>query len=152
MPAHDEAGIELRPVVAGDFLRLFEWQTEPGARAFMRSPAAPIWEEHVGWCYQRLAKNEGLFAVIVKDGNDVGVIRCDPVSERQFEISLLIGTAHRGKGIGADALRAARARLPGVSFIAEIHPENIQSRNSFRAAGFREYSPNRFELRPTREV
>lgn len=145
MTAGGEHGtLDMRAAGPDDCRFVFDLQTQPGARRYMRDPAAPEWERHQAWFARRVASPEGAFLILEAGERPVGMVRCDPVAPSREEISILIGETARGRGLGSAFLSLLRQRRPGVTFVAEIHPDNVASRRAFLAAGFREASPGAF--------
>lgn len=153
-PASAVPGTILRPADADDCARLLAWQSEPGARRYSRNPAVPGEEEHRAWMDRHLADPAGWFAIVETNGSSAGVLRLDACasdnSVPHFEISILIGQAHRGKGLARTALACAEALAPNTVLEAEVDPDNAPSRALFSAAGYQAADTRRY-LRDTRQ-
>jgi UDP-2,4-diacetamido-2,4,6-trideoxy-beta-L-altropyranose hydrolase len=137
-PEHSRDGspVWLRPVTAEDVDLLRQLQSEDGARQFMRNPLVPSPEEHQAWLAQRLADPDCLFSIVTCDGEPAGSLRLDQVETGSFEISITIGSAFRGRGIGLAALALARRLVPEAELRAEVIAGNMGSEALFTAAGF----------------
>jgi len=102
--------------------------------------SAPSWED---WDSRHLLHSR---LVARKNGEVVGWAAISPVSRRQVyagvaEVSIYVGTAHRGDGIGRVLLAALvdESERNGIwTLQAGIFPENEPSLNLHKLAGFRE--------------
>lgn len=143
-PATDRDGVPVmcRPAGREDAARLFAWQTEPGARRFSRNPEPPSWEAHCVWLDRILGDPDRLLTIVERPGGAAGMVRLDRQEDGAFEVSILIGTAAAGRGVGRAALRAVEresARFFGVAaprLLAYVQPENAASLRLFAAAGY----------------
>jgi L-amino acid N-acyltransferase YncA len=130
--------VELRPVRALDCRRVWEWSCSPEVRAVSLNPRPIPLDEHEPWFRARLARPG--FWIIEANGADVGVIRIDQVSGssgdgRTGKLSIAIGSAARGRGIGRRAVAAACAAWRNP-VIADVVASNAASRAMFEACGF----------------
>ncbi|NJO53474.1 MAG: GNAT family N-acetyltransferase [Bacteroidales bacterium] len=128
--------VRLRPVLPGDCDLLLDWQREPGARTFTRCTAVPSVDEHRSWFWKRLSDGGGLFAIIVNNDEDVGVLRFDEWRDGSLEITILISAASRGKGIGAASLRLGVKHARGRRIVANVLSANEASKRAFLSVGF----------------
>ncbi len=146
-PARDGRPVTLRLASEADGDRLLAWQREPGARTFARNPETPDAAAHAAWFEERLA-DPGCWPLIIEhDGLPVGTLRLDRVARSgvpAFEVSILVGAAHRGRGIAAAALSLARSLARGADLLAEVLAGNEASFALFRAAGYEEIASGRF--------
>jgi len=139
--------ISLRPLRKEDSDTLYQWQSEPDARRYSRNPAAPTLAEHKNWMDSFLKRTES-FGYIVSDGTQpAGFVRIDPAKDG-YEVSILIGTASRGKGIALRALNLLAAAHPEKPLKAYIYPENTASLALFRHAGYVKGGENWFTKAP----
>lgn len=127
--------VELRPATFDDADILFKWQCAPGTRRYARNTKTPTETEHREWLRNHLDRNDGVFAMILHNGELSGALRLDPVMDG-LEISIHIDPSKYRRGIAKKALAIAVARAPGVPLFAEILPENTASRALFKSVGF----------------
>tara|TARA_B100000965_G_scaffold337037_1_gene303604 strand:+ start:621 stop:2153 length:1533 start_codon:yes stop_codon:yes gene_type:complete len=144
----ESANITLRPVTAADTKRVFDWQTEPGARDFSRNTQPPTPEGHEAWMGARLNQPEGIFEIIECDGEPAGFVRLDPYGEEKgsggpdqggavdLEVSILVGRDHQGIGTGQAALRALRRLEPDARLHAAIREDHATSLRIFENCGY----------------
>jgi len=137
-PEHSRDGspVWLRPVTAGDLDLLSQLQSEEGARQFARNPQIPTPEEHRSWFARRLGDPDCLFSIVTCDGQPAGSLRLDQAEAGSFEISIVVSSAFRGRGIGLAALTLARRLVPEAELHAEVIAGNIGSEALFTTAGF----------------
>jgi UDP-2,4-diacetamido-2,4,6-trideoxy-beta-L-altropyranose hydrolase len=136
--------ITLRLAAPEDEAWLLSLQSEPQTRRYFRNPSAPSAAEHHAWIQRTLSDSNRLLLIIEADGRATGTLRLDrqPETNREqkFEISIAVDPAHRGRGIGAAALRVARKLMPNAVFDAQVHLQNAASKALFRSVGFVEVS------------
>lgn len=142
-PQFDRSGrrLHLRPVTAADTVMIFDWQCQPGARRFSRSPEPPAWDSHLSWSLRMLARTDILYEIILRENEPTGVLRLEP-REDGYEISILVSSDCGGHGIASGALRLARHLVPNRPLLAFIKPENAASRAAFAKAGFQPATPD----------
>jgi UDP-2,4-diacetamido-2,4,6-trideoxy-beta-L-altropyranose hydrolase len=134
--AEDGRKIWLRPATITDCELLYAWQCEPRARQYARNARAPAPDEHRDWFAQKLRDSKCLFNIIVRDATPVGSLRLDQVEANSFEISIVIGTAFQGRGLGRVAIGLARRLAPEAELLAEVIAGNERSEALFTRAGF----------------
>ena len=140
--------IKIRPGLDSDTDLLFGWQSAPRIRRFFRNPATPTRGEHMRWMRHTLCSPDRNLFIIECNDLPVGVLRLDKyLYSGTYEVSLYIINTYQGRGIGKAALRFAQNAFLQWSFRAEVHPDNIASRNLFLSAGFREKQENIFLAR-----
>lgn len=126
--------IRLRPAYYRDARQLWQWQHEPGTRKYARTPTAAPWDEHCRWLQKQL-RNARPFKIILSDNEPVGSVRLDPYGVN-WEVSIIIGRAHRRQGIAMEALRLTLDEVEEPIY-AEVHPANEASHTLFQRAGWR---------------
>ncbi len=138
--------IKLRLAEVYDRKLIFEWQSQPGARAFSRNPSAPTTQEHNSWFDRALDDPERWLLIIEDDGRPVGFLRLDAQmgSDGGFEISIILDQAARGRGIAKRTLKLIAGFTRGSTLWAEIDPRNFASVSAFVAAGFEQIGPRKF--------
>jgi RimJ/RimL family protein N-acetyltransferase len=102
----------------------------------MRNTQMPSLDEHRQWLARRLRDPNCLLNVIMCAETPVGSLRLGQVEAGAFEISIVIGAAHQGRGLGKSALALARRLVPEAELRAEILEGNARSEALFTAAGF----------------
>jgi len=142
-PEPAKAGaVTLRPATLADTYRVFQWQKEPGARTYSRTPRSPAANEHQAWMRARLARFDGAFEIVEWNGEPAGFVRLDPVvtdndgKADEYEVSILISKRHQGSGVGTAALRALRRLEPEAAFQADIRNDHTASQKIFLASGY----------------
>jgi UDP-2,4-diacetamido-2,4,6-trideoxy-beta-L-altropyranose hydrolase len=134
--AADGKSVWLRPGTWDDLEVTYEWQVQPETRRFMRNKASPTHQEHSLWLAARLNDQDCLFNIIVYDGEPAGSLRLDRLDASGFEISVVVGSAFRARGIGLAALTLAAQLVPEAELRAEILLGNDSSEALFTKAGF----------------
>jgi UDP-2,4-diacetamido-2,4,6-trideoxy-beta-L-altropyranose hydrolase len=131
-----EKPVWLRPATSDDLEITYEWQAQPETRRFGRNSAVPTRAEHESWFSARLQDPASILNVIICDGEAVGTLRLDRVDSLAYEISIVVGTAFYGRGIGLATLELARRLVPEARLKAEILPGNTRSEALFTRAGY----------------
>ena len=140
-----DPSLGLRGATDADAKSVFDWQSEPGARAFARNPKAPSWEEHSSWFAKRLGRAAtDPFLIIELKGEAQGFVRLDPSQGASWEVSILLSKSARGKGVGLAALGHLRLAFPDRYILASVHPDNAASQSLFQAAGFERIEKDAF--------
>jgi UDP-2,4-diacetamido-2,4,6-trideoxy-beta-L-altropyranose hydrolase len=134
--ARDGSPVWLRSVTPEDVDLLHQLQSAEGVRQFARNPQVPAPGEHRSWFAQRLGDPHCLFSIVTCDGQPAGSLRLDQVGTGSFEISIVVGSTFRGRGIALAALALARRLVPEAELRAEVIAGNIGSEALFTAAGF----------------
>jgi UDP-2,4-diacetamido-2,4,6-trideoxy-beta-L-altropyranose hydrolase len=137
--------MRLRPACEQDSRLLFEWASDPQARAASFHETPPAWVHHVHWLDEHLHDPTCLLQIIESDpGLPLGQLRLDLHAGRAT-ISISLAAAHRGRGLGSQAIRLAVDELlrsrPITGIDAYVKPDNTASIRAFRRAGFREAGP-----------
>lgn len=136
--ARDGGAVTLRLAEPDDSMIMYAWQTAPETRRYTRQPSIPTLAEHVDWFEKALRDPARLLMTICHRGVPAGVLRFDQLTEAaSFEVSIAVAPERHGSGIGAAALRLARAMMPGARLVAEVDPANLASRRLFEGAQFR---------------
>ncbi len=132
--------IRLRPASGQDARNLWQWRNEPETReaSFTTEPIA--FDDHVRWLEAKLRdRNVFILIAVGQDGVEIGYVRLD-VHGDAIEMSLSLDRTHRGRGLGARAIRAATEfavdTLGIQRVIARVKAGNAASLGAFRSAGF----------------
>lgn len=132
----DGAAVTLRRIAPADRDRILVWQNEPEARRYARNPKIPSPAEHYLWFNAKCAQADASLDIVLLDGVPIGMVRLDAVGQGRLEVSILISSAGRGRGIGTAALILLARLAPWADLLAEVDPENIASRRAFLHAGY----------------
>jgi RimJ/RimL family protein N-acetyltransferase len=139
MPAetHD---LTLRPATEADSARLREWRNDPDARAASRNTAEVGPEEHAAWLAAVLADPDRRLLICELNGDPVGQVRFDRLTEGRYEISIALAPAARGQRLSSPLIALAVEKLressPGAEIEAHVREDNPRSQAAFRRAGF----------------
>jgi UDP-2,4-diacetamido-2,4,6-trideoxy-beta-L-altropyranose hydrolase len=132
--------LRLRRATGADALKLWQWRNEPATRAasFASDPIA--YDDHVKWLETKLRDRDVFVLIAIGEGEtEIGYVRLD-VRGDAAEVNLSLDRAHRGRGLGTSAIRAATeyavSSLGIARVTARVRPENTMSIRAFRAAGF----------------
>jgi RimJ/RimL family protein N-acetyltransferase len=131
--------LRLRRATGADALKLWQWRNEPETRvaSFTRDPIE--YDDHVKWLETKLGDRDVFVLIAIGEGEaEIGYVRLD-VHGDAAEVNLSLDRAHRGRGLGTSAIRAATeyAVSLGIARVtARVRPENTVSIRAFRAAGF----------------
>jgi len=138
-PDHEEAKepLWLRRASLDDLDLVYYWQCAPETRNHFRNPNPPTLNEHVAWMTGKLCDPSCIFALVIKNGVPVGVLRLD--SEKGgdvYEVSILTAPGYYRQGIGHAALAMARSLVPKTRLKAFVSEENKASIGMFKKAGY----------------
>jgi len=117
---------------------ILKWQNQPGARAHSRNTKMPTVMEHNIWFTAKLQNPRCIFKLILFDDKLVGFVRLDLMDNgNNYEISILISSELRAKGLGIATLKLIRKIIPRkISLYAYIKHENYASVSLFEKAGY----------------
>lgn len=125
--------VRLRPATHDDAAFVFELRTD--AEVDRQSlHEAPDWQQHLVWFAAALDDPDRRIFIIERDSVPAGQIRLDADGDDDV-ISLAIVERERGRGLGRQALAAAKS-LCGGDLIAHVKSDNSRSVAAFRASGF----------------
>jgi RimJ/RimL family protein N-acetyltransferase len=132
--------LDVRPATMADTDLLFGWANDATTRAWSKSTQPISREEHERWMSLNVLTGYPAHWVMIahNDFGDVGVVRFDMVKGdvMSYEVSITIGSDHRGKGYGCNALERACQIMFDSTLIAEIKSSNMASRRIFEHCGF----------------
>jgi UDP-2,4-diacetamido-2,4,6-trideoxy-beta-L-altropyranose hydrolase len=131
----------LRPTIESDCRDFWEWANDPAARAVSFAKEPIPWERHMEWFRARLSDPQSiLYTAVNRQGEAVGMVRFQ-LDGTHAILSINLGAAFRGKGIGRKLLFLATEELfrkTGVTAIdAFVRLSNQRSVRLFEGAGFR---------------
>jgi len=125
----------------GSIFRLLEAYELEAAVAFARMTLGA----DEGWLttyYTDLIKGKELFALMEGEAIiAIGERRISDMQQGVADIGMVVGTAHRNKGIAANILRAlvARCETQGLTAICSTERDNIAAHKAIERAGFTSY-------------
>jgi RimJ/RimL family protein N-acetyltransferase len=131
----------LRPARDDDEVRLLRWRNDPSTRRASLTRQQISSDDHHAWLARLLNDPDCQLLIIEDEGRPVGQVRFDRVAPDIAVISIGLAVAERGRGLGREALRVARAeghrRLAVTELRAVVRRGNLASLRAFAAAGFR---------------
>ena len=119
----------------GDRADLWLWRTHPRARAVSLSDDMIPWQDHCRWYDASLTRDGRIILIIEHSAEPVGYVRLDREGAAWL-VSVALAPSRYGSGMGAAALAAGLAHLPGARFRADIHRDNTAAQRIFAACGF----------------
>ena len=133
--------IGFREVVFRDCDFILCIRNSVGARRFAQDTSLISAEIHRSWFSTRLNNvDEEPFWVVTIENFDIGYVRFDKKSEKNFVLSIAIAEEFRGKNFGKaallDSVNAFHNRYPNVDINAVIHSGNLASLRIFLECGF----------------
>ncbi len=133
-------GLSLRAAERGDRKLLWEWANDPEVRAVSFHSDPIPWEDHVRWFDRKLADADCVLYIACDDlGHPIGQVRFD-LDESKAKVSISLDRGSRGRGLGAQVLRAACREFFSLrrrtTVDAWIKPDNDASLSAFRKVGF----------------
>jgi RimJ/RimL family protein N-acetyltransferase len=135
-----EGGVRLRPVDSNDAMLLFDWLNRPDriASSLQTSEPVPL-QRHIAWLADRLADEHCELWILETAAGPAGQLRLQDRPEGA-EVSVYVAPEFRGRGIAAQALRAAaehcRTRLSHGRLLARVRHDNPGSFRLFSRAGY----------------
>lgn len=137
--------IVLRNVTREDAEVLLNWRNLPSVREFSKSSNEIEVATHEKWLLGRISNpllNE-FFFIIEQAGSSAGTVRADLVADSVFEISVIVDSNYRGRGIAEEAinllLKQLKEKYPNSEIRADVHKDNLKSINLFKKIGFKEF-------------
>jgi UDP-2,4-diacetamido-2,4,6-trideoxy-beta-L-altropyranose hydrolase len=135
----NEDSLRLRPAVAEDCRRVWEWASDPAVRAVSFTSEAIPWEQHIAWFTRKLTDANARLWIAEQDTSPVGQVRFD-LDGSAATTSVSLDSARRGKNLGALLIWSACQKLFRESGVETIHalikPDNAASIRAFTKAGF----------------
>ena len=132
--------VRLRPVTEADAGMLLALRNDEAVRSASRSRDPVTEDEHAEWMRGALSDSDRELLIVELDGEPHGQVRFDRLAEGRYEISVSLGPAARGRGLGScvigEGLRWLRQRGVAGVVLAEVRADNERSRRAFVSAGF----------------
>lgn len=132
--------VRLRRARDDDAERLLEWRNDADAVRFSVSGRPVTGEDHARWFATRRDDPDVQLWIAEEGGIPVGQVRVD-VADGVGVVSVAVASAHRGRGIGSEVLRAMVSEISAAETVhmlrAFVHPDNTQSIRAFEKVGFR---------------
>ena len=145
--------IHLSPATIHDSKDIYDLRQDPIVSKYLFSNVTFTFNEHNAWLQEKLSDNNCMLFVITLclTNKFAGTIRFDRVSEKQYEISILLSPVFHGQGIGKASLKESldilKTHISEGTVIARVRPQNIRSMQLFKACGFIEKTnTNNFTL------
>lgn len=127
--------VSLRPMLAEDSDYLFELQLQGENRKYFHNSSKPSREQHQHWLQTRLKATDSAHFIIQFNNRDCGYLRFDRHGV-SAEVSIMVDTDFRSRGIARSALACAVEISGGMPLLASVHRENLHSLRLFANAGF----------------
>lgn len=137
--------IVLRNVIKEDAGILLNWRNSPSVRVLSKSSNEIEAATHEKWLLSRIANPllNDFFFIIEQAGSSAGTVRADPIKDGVFEISIIVDSNYRGRGIAEQAinlvLQRLKERYPNSEIRAEVHKDNLTSIYLFKKLKFKEF-------------
>lgn len=123
---------------------LFEWRNDPQTRSNSRSRGALVWSDHRSWMERSLADPDRRLLIVESEGVPVATCRWDRLTSMDWEVSITMAPAARGRGLALSVLEAATEALDAdapVRMMAVVHTDNLASQRLFERAGYLPHLP-----------
>lgn len=133
-------GVSVRPATISDAAHLFHWRNDPSVRSVSRSTGELQWDGHVAWLERTLERTDVVLLVAEADGRAAGTVRFDAHTSHDWEVSITLAPAARGRGVAGTILRGAEDRFcqdhPEATLHAVMRASNQPSYRLFKGAGY----------------
>jgi spore coat polysaccharide biosynthesis predicted glycosyltransferase SpsG len=131
--------VEVRRAGPRDAEVLFDWRNDRVTRASSRTTGVLNWADHVLW-FNHAITSEDLQLYVVEVGDEkIGTVRWDHRGGTDWEVSMTIAPASRGKGWGRAVLAAGERAFVATRparLTAAINASNVASLRLFSGAGY----------------
>ena len=127
--------VELKPADSSDCEFVYHLQTS-AVRQYFKNPKTPTLDEHKRWFKDILVAKDSVLFVLTLNLHSVGILRLDDINGGEMEISIIVAPDCSRRGIAKTSLKYIFELLPGHSFKAVVHNENIASKKLFEKFGF----------------
>ncbi|MEV8606397.1 GNAT family N-acetyltransferase [Amycolatopsis sp. NPDC051373] len=134
-----------REATEADAELLLAWRNDPRTREASRSSGVIELAEHLRWLRGVLASPDRLLLVVSDDDGPVGTVRFDRERPGEWEVSITLAPASRGRGLSRAVLtlgeRVLIEREMVSAILAAVHQDNAASAALFERAGYVESAP-----------
>lgn len=138
----------LSPFTVDDSDTLFQWQNEPQARQYARTPRPPSHLEHCKWVESSMNNSSRRMWLLNLLDQKCGYVRLDENQlDKTEEVSILISSRFSGLGIGKKAIEVLQDKAKYGHLTAEVDPANLPSVSVFLGCGFKPLSDRLYEWR-----
>lgn len=135
-------GIRMRPALYEDAEQLFLWRNQLDVRKYSRNQEIIDLATHVEWFSNNLEfqGSKSRIYLFHFDQTPIGMTRLDEISDGILEISIILDSNFRNKGLGKvlvqETCNYSFLHLNASTIMAAIHVENRNSLKLFQALGF----------------
>ncbi|MET7997563.1 GNAT family N-acetyltransferase [Amycolatopsis sp. NPDC005232] len=134
-----------REATEDDAELLLAWRNDPRTREASRSTGVIELADHLRWLRGVLASPDRLLLVVSDDDGPVGTVRFDRERPGEWEVSITLAPASRGRGLSLAVLtlgeRLLIERETVSAILAAVHHDNAASTALFERAGYVESAP-----------
>lgn len=124
----------MQEITENDTDFIVELRSDPEAYKYFLSPHPLQKQEHICWYRERYIKDNNQSSYIARsktDNTPLGVFSAKQSDENKTEISYILSSAARGKGLAAEAAlgleNLCKENTDISTFTAQIHVDNISS-------------------------
>ncbi|BAE49519.1 GNAT family N-acetyltransferase [Paramagnetospirillum magneticum] len=132
--------MEFRRAVIQDASDLLVWRNDPDTIANSLTGKAVAEADHFAWIARVLASPDFILLMAEQAGEKLGMVRFDREEDGEWEVSINLNPAARGRGLAADLLAGsiaaafpAGARPPLVAWVKQSNPASLRI---FERCGF----------------
>lgn len=127
--------MQLRLATIEDAAMLLEWRNDAETRANSITQDIIMMDSHVAWLTKSLQNPMRELYIAEEDGQAIGTVRVDILSDGAQELSWTVAPSVRGKGFGKQMIGLALQNLTGT-IRAHIKLGNVSSIKIAEACGF----------------
>lgn len=138
-PLVHASDLAARSATIDDAPTLLEWRNDPGTRKASRTPGVVDVATHTAWLTRVLADQDRRLLIVESGGVPIATCRWDRRSLTDWEVSITLAPAQRGRGLASRVLATAQDALDAPRphrMIAVVHVENLASLRVFQRAGY----------------
>ena len=143
--------LRLREAGMGDADRVLAWRNRPEIIA-LGSERRPVEaSRHARWFAATVGSENRLLLIVELDGEPIGTVRFDRLSEGEWAVSVYLLEVYTGRGLGPVALEKGweiLRRRGATAVWAFVREDNPRSVAAFRKAGYEEVAELDVEVPP----
>lgn len=132
--------MRVRPAEERDGADIFVWRNDLTTRRMSKNQGELLWDDHIVWFRRALSDPSKVFLIGEEAGGAFGMVRYDRRADGEWDVSISVGPAYRGRGKGSALLTNAEAALrgvhPGSITHAAVRRENSASAALFLSCGY----------------